>query len=791
MKSYAKECNYNRKADLKMSNDESNFDTMRLIEGATGSELYSLEDIVQEFSSDETAEAEKEHDLVSPEKSKKESTEIPIQENEEEPEIPVEEAGEESIPSAYHNQSESEIADEIAQAVAASFPVPAASDKGDVAADSEKSEDQTQQQRPGQKSELHKEVKPKTVPAKERTSVTEATERNTDSSIETKSQDTPKSTGNKAVAASVPNVQTVKDKTEVEITPPGAKQKKIPKSSIRVSSFELVGMMLGDLRDRQRQDLPRKNASLKSAEKHYSLISRICRLFSPIRYIILLLMVFSLAGRTYSWMLLGFLGGNVGVLVTLALSFVALLASWHSVFRALKDILYLRFSYESLLLITTILSMAEAAIYQNTETLLPLLVIGWCLAETADLMVTKGKLRSLRTIIGGKTRMGVRIAKDKWEHTDCIGKAPTSTSGFVRRQEESDTFHSGWSAYAILLFIIALVVSAYLTAKVSGNYLTILVTILTVACPVSCVLCCARPYELLTRILGSSGAVAGWLGMKVLSGKKAILIYDRDLFPKGTITHKGVKVYGNQTPELLISYGASLVLRADNGLNEPFTRLLKETGGQVYHVSYFQVLEGGLIGQINGVLVAVGTYNFMQLMGIMPPKNGSKSGLFIALNGEIAGLFAIKYRVRSGAISGFQRLVKEQRLVPLIATKNLCVNPAFIENYFQVPVEQVVCPKVETRRSLSEPSLMVRGITSGYITKDGILPYSRFVAGARRCYRAGLIFTILSILESLAMLVYTIIRISSGKSLASGVFLLAIQLLLLILIELAARISVK
>ena len=88
--------------------------------------------------------------------------------------------------------------------------------------------------------------------------------------------------------------------------------------------------------------------------------------------------------------------------------------------------------------------------------------------------------------------------------------------------------------------------------------------------------------------------------------------------------------------------------------------------------------------------------------------------------------------------------------------------------------------------------MLVHGITSGYITKDGILPYSRFVAGARRCYRAGLIFTILSILESLAMLVLiAVIRISSGKSLASFVLLLAIQLLLLILIELAARISVK
>ena len=44
------------KAEHTMSQDESKFDTMRLIQGAEASDLYSLESIIEEFSDAPKAE---------------------------------------------------------------------------------------------------------------------------------------------------------------------------------------------------------------------------------------------------------------------------------------------------------------------------------------------------------------------------------------------------------------------------------------------------------------------------------------------------------------------------------------------------------------------------------------------------------------------------------------------------------------------------------------------------------------------------------------------------------------
>jgi hypothetical protein len=428
---------------------------------------------------------------------------------------------------------------------------------------------------------------------------------------------------------------------------------------------------------------------------------------------------------------------------------------------------------------------------KNEATLLPLLAIAWCLAGSDDLHRLRAKEKSLQSVISGKSRKGIQVGQNKWEDRACIGKVPVSTAGFVRHQEEPDSWHSAWSVYATPLVLVALIVSAYLAAKTEGNYLTIFVTLLTISLPVSGVLCCGRPLYLLSRVLGKSGAVAGWYGLKHLSGAKSMLIYDVDLFPQGTITHKGVKVYGNQTPELLVSYGASLVLRADNGLSEPFRKLLQETGGQLFNVHYFQADDSGLVGRINGVLVMVGTYNYMQLMGAMPPANAPKNGVFIALNGEIAGLFAIKYRVRAGAAEDFSRLVKERRLTLVAATKNFCVNPSFISHWFQVDVGEMVCPKLETRQKLAAPALFSHSVNCGYVMGDGIRAYGRLVACGRRVCRMGRFFTACGILLSILLFVQTVLRLAAGTAIITGPALLLMQLIFLVVIEIFTRLAVK
>ena len=562
---------------------------------------------------------------------------------------------------------------------------------------------------------------------------------------------------------------------------------KIPSGSSGVSFLDSLGMTIADIRSRRNADLPSAHASLKAAEKRYAQITKISGMMNPVRYILIILMVLALLGRRYPVFTLGFLGGTRGIYAALICTVISMALSFRSLIRGVRDAGYMRFSFETLFLITTVLSAVDMIAQQNESTLLPFLSIGWCLMGMQDLMDSSGKLRSLRSVLAGTQRIGVRVVQKLWNKTDCIGKAPASTSGFVRKLEYPDTFHTVWSFFALPLLLISVILSAYLTARTSGNYVSILATLLTAALPISAVLCCARPYEILTRALGRKGAVSGWFGIKMLSGKKTMLIYDTDLYPKGAITHKGVRVYGNQTPRLLVSYGASLVQRADNGLMEPFMELLREVNGEIYRVSNFEVTEGGLFGKIFGVEVAVGTYNYMQLVGVVMPPNSPQSGLFIALNGEIAGLFAIKYQVMPGAQENFHRIVTERTLKPVAATKNLNVNPTYMLNQFGIPVGDILCPKIEARWKLSDPKRVSKGISCGYLMTENIVPYSRLVAGSRRTNRMGLLFTIASIVCSLFFMIQAAISIASGTAILWATRLLLVQVLFFLAEEIAVR----
>ena len=135
------------------------------------------------------------------------------------------------------------------------------------------------------------------------------------------------------------------------------------------------------------------------------------------------------------------------------------------------------------------------------------------MAGTAEYLHDQASLRSLRAVITGRGRVGVRTAADKWEHTDVIGKAPVTTAGYVRHQAQPDVWHGGMGICLPVLTFLTVIISAYLSAKTQTNYLTVLVTVLDVAMPVSLAACCARPYNLLARALRGRGAVAGQCGL--------------------------------------------------------------------------------------------------------------------------------------------------------------------------------------------------------------------------------------------------------------------------------------
>ena len=787
-----------------MSQDESKFDTMRLIQGAEASDLYSLESIMQEFSdspkqeqpaekepSDEKA-AQPEASADASEQIEEKTAEEPEKTEKQEPAEHPEEAlpiDENQPPPAYENLSESQMADAIAQAVARSLgngatqeAVPAEEEPpAEVPApeQTKQPEPMPEQQpiSPALEPELAAEpAQPAPQPVQAPTAPTEQAP--IQPPVEQKTQQ--------------PAAKAEK-KTEQTEKHPGTKHQKIPRSHVKVqtSSSEYIGDLVKELRRRQAMALPKPGTSLRGTEKRLSTFVGIERVLSPVRYGILLLMLLCIGGRSVGWMTLGFMRGSTAITVSLIAVIAAMIASWQSVVRGVRDLWYCRASYETVLLLTTVLTAVEALAMKNQQTFLPLIAISWALTGTAEYLHDQASLHSLRAVITGRSRVGVRTAADKWEHTDVIGKAPVTTAGFVRHQAQPDVWHNGMGIFLPFLILAAVVVSAYLSAKTEMNYLTVLVTILDVSMPVSLALCCARPYNLLSRALRGRGAVAGWFGMQGLSGKKAMLVYDTDLFPSGTMQQMGVRAYLPMDPRELVSMGASMALRANVGFQAVFTKLLRDMNGEIYDVTRFQIQETGLEGYIHQQLVHLGSYQYMQLMGVTLPKRAPKYGVYIAINRELAGLFGVKYQVSNGAVGGFRRVVREPRLTPLLVTRNFCVNPGFVEHWFKAPVTQMGCPKAEVRRVLSEPSLLTRGVTCGFVLREGINDYSRTVAGARRVYRMGLWLTVATVLLGVVLAVQTIMAIASGGAVIPAQRLAILNLIVYLVIEVWARIAVR
>lgn len=550
-------------------------------------------------------------------------------------------------------------------------------------------------------------------------------------------------------------------------------------------------MIAAEIRARQNQALPPAGVSLRKEEKRLSILENIDRVLMPLRYVLLVLMILALGGRKYSWMLLGILGGEQGIRVLCGLTALSALLAWGAVYRGFRDMFYLRFSQESLLIFTTVLTMAEALLHKNQNTMLPLLAMAWCFSGNGTQMIRKGNHRLIRTVITGRGRQGIRMVPGLFEDTDCIGRAPASTAGFIRSMAKPDVWHRVNTMAAFPLLIITLFAAAFLSARSGGSFLTILVTLLCTATPVSMTISSSRAYEMMTRATTGRGAVAGWGGMQRLFGKKLLMIYDNDLFPKGTIGHKGIKAYGKNTARTLISYGASLVLRANINLGDTFARLLREMDGELLEVQGFQVLRDGLRGRIHGIETMVGSYHFMQLMGVELPPKAPVNGVYISINREMSGVVSISYKIQAGAKSGFRRLVREPRLTPLIVTRNFSVNPAFVEKHFGAPVSALQCPKADTRRKLSEPSVLRRGICCGFMVREGVAAYSRVVAGARSVYRTALILAVFSTILSVVLMGRAILAIYAGTALITASRLLIMHLIFWLVVEIAARIAVR
>lgn len=430
--------------------------------------------------------------------------------------------------------------------------------------------------------------------------------------------------------------------------------------------------------------------------------------------------------------------GSILLAAAMALSFDVLAAGFDQLRR-------LRVNMDAILLPACVFSLADGI---TAPFLLPRPQVGFFALNILALFFAlqgehhrrRGLRLACRTAAASAQPYLITLDEGKWNGRDTYAKHVGPPEGFGRQIQAPDGARKLFGLISPVL-LCACFVLPVLSCVVGGRYRELpwaLAAVYTAAYSLSAPLVFSRPFHKLSRRLTQCGAaVAGWPGVVEQRRGDGILLGDQDLFPPGSVALNGTKVFGDWSGERVTSYTATLIRASGSGLDKLFSDLLRTQGILYRQADRLCCYEGGgLSANIRGDQVLVGSASFMKLMEVELPQGlNVKNAVFCAIDGQLAGIFALNYTLPDVAFPAIDALLQE-RLAPVLATRDFNVIPAMLQQRFRLAVAKMDFPPVQRRRELSDPEQTHNATLTAVLCREGIFPLSEAVVGARRLRRA-------------------------------------------------------
>ncbi len=262
----------------------------------------------------------------------------------------------------------------------------------------------------------------------------------------------------------------------------------------------------------------------------------------------------------------------------------------------------------------------------------------------------------------------------------------------------------------------------------------LLSTTLLVAVPASCFVALTRPMAVLERKLHSLGTVlCGWQGVKGLCSKGAYPLTDTDIFPAGSSKMNGVKFYGDRDPEETISYATALMHANGGSLAPIFDQLLASRNGIKYEAGNLQYYgNGGIGGEICGEPVLMGSLDFLKEMGVEIPEGVMvKQAVYVSIDGELSGLFAITYNRSKYSAVGLAALCTNRRVTPVVIAEDFMLTDGFLKEKFGINTRRMAFPSRADREALAEKKAGSEDAALALTTQEGLAPAAYAISAAR------------------------------------------------------------
>ncbi len=316
--------------------------------------------------------------------------------------------------------------------------------------------------------------------------------------------------------------------------------------------------------------------------------------------------------------------------------------------------------------------------------------------------------------------------------------------GFVRSEGQVEHFMDTYSAasgpekvlsvYALVALIASLGIGIFAGAMdgaVKG--VQAFSAALLVAVPASVHVALTRPETLLQRRLHRLGAViCGWQGVKGLSRSGVFPVGDRDMFPSGSSKMNGVKFYGSRKPDEVVAYAAAVISTGGSAMEPLFTQLLDSRGGHHYPAVNVQFYPGGIGGEVKGESVLAGSLNFVKEMGVEVPEGTRVNhAVYVAIDGELSGVFAISYIKSKAVLAGLTTLGAYRGLTPVLSCSDFMITEKFMRTRFGINTRRMEFPDRTQRQELQQVRPDENAPVFALTTREGLAPSAFAVTGAR------------------------------------------------------------
>ena len=220
-----------------------------------------------------------------------------------------------------------------------------------------------------------------------------------------------------------------------------------------------------------------------------------------------------------------------------------------------------------------------------------------------------------------------------------------------------------------------------------------------------------------------------------------------------------------------------MVDTAGSSLAPLLDRQLTAEGGYPMRVDEMRYCEeGGVEAAIRGETVLMGSAYFMKKRHVSLPRDLKlQTGLFLAVDGVLTAVFAVKYQPSRNAEWAL-RAMRRSHITPVLAVRSSNVTPGLIKRKFGVDAK-VVYPDVSTRLALAQLAAQQGETPNVIVCREGLLPLAESVVGSRRMVRAVRTATVLGYIGSLCGVLLSYYLTSVGNfavltPLAMVVFLL-------------------